>query len=116
MQYQILLDTSANTRQVEDQEKSRFIRSIIDCLNINIDFDPEQAQSMEDKISLRAQLNKFNITIIEDLDGGMQIFANRDKIGEWRKPKYKLKENVAERDPRKKLYMEMCVELWSSFE
>jgi hypothetical protein len=116
MIYQILLDTNAKVREVEDQEKSRFIRSIIDCLNINIDFDPEQAQSMDDKISLRSQLKKFDITIIEDLDGGMQIFAKRDKIGEWRKPKYKLKENIAERDPRKKLYMEMQVELWSSFE
>lgn len=116
MNYSILLDSTANTRHIEEQEKARFIRSILDCLDVNIQFDPEQPQTIEDKIALRAQLTKFKITVIEDLDGGMQIFANRDKIGEWKKPKYKLKENVAERDPRKKVYMEMQVELWSSFE
>jgi len=116
MQYSILLDTNSKTREIEEQEKSRFIRSILDCLDINIDFDPEKHQTIEDKIKLRNNLKQFKITIIEDLNGGMQIFVEKDMIGEWKKPKYKLKENTAERDPRKKLYMEMIVELSSAFE
>ena len=114
--YTVLLETSANTKEIEEQEKARFIRSIIDCLDINIEFDPDKPQTMRDKIVLRNNLKQFNISIIEDLNGGMQIFVDRDPIAEWKKPKYKLKENTAERDPRKKLFLEMNIELWSSFE
>lgn len=116
MRYTILLDKNENTKEAEAQEQARFLKTIIESLDLPIAFNPDETLTIENKIELKKSLDKYNINVITDNDGGMQIFIEQDLIGEFKKCKYKLKENVATRDPNKKLYLEMQVNLWNAFE
>lgn len=116
MKYSILLDSNTKTHPIEEQEQARFIKTIIDCLDVPIEFDPNNYTSIDQKIALKDNLKKYRVSVINDLNGGIQIFFEKDLIAEWKKCKYKLKEDVAEKDPLKKLFLEMQVDFWSIFE
>lgn len=114
----ILLNYSENTRQVEEEEKSRFLRSLLEQMDLPIqDFwSDDTPLSPEQKIKLRGVLYTFGIQVIDDLDGHMQIYLDGEIIGEWQKCTYKLKRDLKELDPRKQLFLEMEVNCWSPFE
>jgi hypothetical protein len=117
MQYTVLLDKNENTKQVELQEQSRFIKSIIEALGVPIEFNSEKPLSVDDRIRLRKELDKYDISIITDIEGGVKIFVKTDLIGEWYKSIYKLKEDLSQRvNPKKKIYLEMTVRFWTTFE
>jgi hypothetical protein len=120
----ILLNHNENTKQIEEEEKQRFLRNLLEQMQIPInDFWATDAPlSVDQTIKLRSILNSFRIQVIDDLDGHMQIFfiddANGDYelVGEWHKCTYKLKRDLKQRDPRKQLYLEMEVNCWTLFE
>jgi hypothetical protein len=72
--------------------------------------------SVEQRIKLRSILVNYNIQVLDDLDGNMQIYVEGELVGEWRKCTYKLKRDIRELDPRKQLYLEMLVDCWTVFE
>lgn len=117
MQYKILLDRNEKTRDVEVQEQSRFIKSLIEALDIPIeDWDTEEPLSFEGKLNLKKTFQKYNINIINDGDSNIKVFVNSDLVGEWFKPKYKLKEDFSKINPKERLYYEMEVNCWSMFD
>lgn len=122
MESVILLNSNENTRQVEEEEKSRFVRSIMDSLGLPVEevWDENGELSVDSKIKLREILLAYEIQVIASADGELQIYHNNDGqevlIGEWKKPQYVLKRDYTARDPRKKLYLEMKVNFWSIFE
>jgi hypothetical protein len=116
MRYTILLSKTENTREVEAQEQARFLKTIIDSLDLPIAYNPDEELTVDKKIELKKSFDKYNINVISDNDGGMQVFVLQDLIGDFKKCKYKLKEDVAQRDPNKKLYIEMQVDFWNAFE
>jgi hypothetical protein len=116
MQYTILLDKHENTKEVEKQEQARFIKTLFDSLEVPIEWDPDEALTIESKLKLRKSLETYNINIINDNDGGVKVFANRDLIGDWFKPHYVLKQDYSQINPNKKLYLEMHVNFWTIFE
>ena len=114
----LLLNHNENTKLVEEEEKNRFLFSLLiemgidlgDLLNANL------ILNIEDKIKLRNLLSAYNVRVIDDLDGHMQVYVDNEIIGEWHKCEYKLKTDLAELDPKKKLYLEMSINYWSIFE
>jgi hypothetical protein len=114
----ILLNSNENTRQVEDEEKTRFVRSVLDSIGIPLEniWDDDGILSVENKIKLRSVLSVYNIKIIDDSDGGLRLYVDQDLVGEWKKCQYVLKKDLSEIDPSKKLYLEMHVDYWSVFE
>lgn len=115
----ILLNSNENTRQVEDEEKSRFVRDVLNSLGIDIEgiWDEDGNLSIENKIKLRKLLSTFNIDIVAEPGGNLQIYhENTYLIGEWKKPQYVLKKDLSQKDPRKRLYVEMRTNYWSVFE
>lgn len=116
MQYTILLSKNENTKEVEAQEQARFVKSVLETLEVPVDLKSEEPLSVDDKIKFRKALNNYNINIINDSDGGLKIFVNKDLIGEWFKCKYILKKDYNQIDPSKKLYLEMQVNFWTIFE
>ncbi len=117
MQYSILLAKDENIKEVEELEQSRFIRTILEAVGIPIDFwEVDQPLSVSDKIKFRDAMSKYDISIIDDMDGGLKIYHEKDIIGEWFKCEYILKKDIGEIDPRKKLFFEMKVNFWSVFE
>lgn len=114
----ILLNHTENTKKVEDEEKTRYLRGILDQMGLPIqDFwTTDGPLSIEQKIKLRGILATYQIQVIDDLDGHMQVYVEGEKVAEWFKCTYKLKRDLRELDPRKQLYLEMEVNCWSLFE
>lgn len=113
----ILIDRD-NFRSAEQQKQHEFVchvlsqmgipeDQLIDCLSEDVkDF------SVEQKIKLRALLNKFNVNVIDDRDGGIKIYLDREIVAEWKKSYFFLKEDPDEIDPSKKIYAEMHMDFW----
>jgi len=114
----ILLSYTENTKKIEDEEQGRFLRNILEQMGVPIqDFWSTDAPlTINQKIKLRGILSTYDIRIIDDLDGNMQIFVADEMVAEWHKCIYKIKKDLREIDPRKQLYIEMLVNCWSLFE
>lgn len=118
----ILLNYNENTRQVEDEEKSKFLKDLLEQMGVPIDniWDDNGFLSIEQKIKLRNILTTYGVKVIDDLDGHMQIYAEGDGklelVGEWQKCTYKIKRDLSEIDKKKQLYLEMEVDCWTLFE
>jgi len=118
MKATILLNYNENTRQVEDEEKTRYLRNILDQMGVPVSefWSTDGPLSVDQRIKLREILRTYGIQVIDDLDGHMQIYVENELVAEWNKCKYKLKRDLREIDPRKQLYLEMEVDCWSLFE
>lgn len=114
----ILLNYNENTKQVEDEEKARYLRSILEQMGLPVQefWTTAGPLSADQRIQLRGILASFSVQVIDDLDGHMQIYVEGEKVAEWFKCTYKLKRDLREIDPRKQLYLEMEVNTWSLFE
>lgn len=114
----LLLNSNENTHAVEDEEKTRFVRSILEIMGVPIDefWIPDEPLLVQDKIKLRTILSTYNIQVIDDSDGGLRMYVDGQLIAEWKKCEYKLKRDLSELDPNKQLYLEMKVDFWSIFE
>jgi hypothetical protein len=114
----ILLNYDENTGQVEEEEKTRFVRSLLDQMGVPIQefWTSDGPLAPQQKIKLRGILATYNIQVIDDLDGHLQMYVEGELIGEWHKCTYKLKRDLRQLDPRKQFYLEMEVNCWSLFE
>jgi hypothetical protein len=116
MKYTVLLDSSSNLREIEAEEQIKFVVSIIEALEIPFEWDSNAPFSVLDKLRLRKVLAQYNASIIDDMEGGIKIFLERDQIAQWHKSTYILKEDLSQVDPRKKLFIEMSCSFDSIFE
>lgn len=113
----ILLNYSDNTKQIEEEEKLRFLRGLLEQMGVPIqEIWMSEALSIDQKIKLRGILATYGIQIIDDLDGLLQVYVEGEKVAEWSKCTYKLKRDLRQIDPRKQLYLEMEVNCWTLFE
>jgi hypothetical protein len=114
----ILLNKSENTRQVENEEKSRFLRDLLEQIGVPLNgiWEADEELSVERRIRLRNLFATFSIQVIDDLDGNMKVFVDKECIAEWSKPLYKLKRDYSELDPKKQIFLEMAIKFWSVFE
>jgi hypothetical protein len=122
MKATILLNHTENTKKVEEEEKTRFLRSILEesGLPIHEFWADDGPLSIQQRMQLRGLLTTYGIQVIDDRDGRMQIWMSMDgekqKVAEWHKCTYRLKMDLSELDPRKRPYLEMEVSCWSLFE
>lgn len=119
MKATILLNNNyREAKQVEEEEKSRYLRGILELMGVPISeiWPSENLLNVEQRIKLRSILATYAVQVIDDLDGHMQIYVEGDKVAEWFKCTYKLKRDLREIDPRKRFYLEMEVNTWSLFE
>ena len=72
--------------------------------------------TVEHKIELRKHMDQFSVTIVDDRDGGIKIFVERDKVAEWKKCTFILREDPSEVNPSKRLYMEISGDIWTIFD
>jgi hypothetical protein len=114
----ILLNRNENTKAVEEEEKYKFLRLLIEQIGIPINefWVNDDLLTVDQRIKLREVLLKYSIQVIDDLDGHMTVFFEGELIGEWNKCTYKLKRDLSQIDPRKQLYLEMEINYWSPFE
>lgn len=118
----ILLNYNENTRKVEEEEQSRFIRDVIESIGLPVNdiWDENGYLSVDKKTELKSILSTFGITVLLSCDGRVEIYNREENddvlIGAWEKPEYVLKRDYKARDPKKKLYLEMKVNYWSIFQ
>lgn len=116
----ILLNYDDNTKQVEEEEKSKFLRSLLEQMGVPVEefwsTTTDKPLSVNQRIKLRSILTTYGIQVIDDLDGHLQIYVEGELVGEWFKCEYKLKKDLRQIDPRKQLYLEMLVNFWTIFE
>src|SRR5665213_3972902 len=117
----VLLNYNENTHQIEEEEKSRFLRGFLEQCFENAPEVSEQIASIwnvdgplstPQKVKLRSVLSTYGIQIVDDLDGHLQIYLENEKAAEWYKPTYKLKRDPSQKDRKKQLYLEMCISYW----
>ena len=119
----ILLNYGENTHQVEDEEKSRFIRDVLEqCFentatieHLHSIWENPGPLSVVKKIELRKLLTHHNILIIDN-EEHLNITLDNEKIGRFEKPTYKLLTDLKISDPRKRVYLEMTFNCWSIFD
>lgn len=121
MKATILINYDENIKKVEEEERNRFLKSLLDQLTIPTDDfwtieDSSLTLSVDQRIKLRQVLLREGIQIIEDLEGFMQVFINNELVGSWNKPHYVLKKDLSQLDPKKQLYIEMNIECWTIYE
>jgi|ERR1035437_4977862 hypothetical protein len=125
MQGTILLNYNENTHQVEEEEKSRFLREFLEntfesspdvSTQIKEIWDVDGPLSAPQKVKMRNILNTYNVMVIDDLDGHMKIYVDNELMAEWLKCSYKLRKDLQVTDPQKRIYLEMHVECWSVFD
>ena len=114
----ILLDYNENTHKVEQEERTRFLYNIICAMELPIDefWDGELKLTANQRIHLREILSSYNVLVIEELDGHMQIYVEDELVAEWFPCTFVLKKDLREINPKKRLYLEMEVNTWSVFE
>ena len=121
----ILLNYNENTHQAEEDEKSRFLREILDkCFQdvpdvanqITTIWDVDGPLSAPQKVKLRNILSTYNIQVIDDLDGHLRVYLEDELMAEWFKCIYKLKKDLQVKDPMKRIYVEMEISWWSVFD
>lgn len=124
MKVTILLDYNENLKKVEEEEKSRFLRSLLQQFFDNTEIAAEIDAIWEtdgpltpvQKVKMRGLLTTYNIQVIDDNDGHLQVFVDNELVAEWRKCTYKLKKELHQIDPKKKMYLEMAINCWSVFD
>jgi hypothetical protein len=116
MQYTILLDKNEKTREVEAQEQSRFIKAVMEALEVPVEWNCDEPLTVSKKIELKKVFAANKINVIDDMDGGIKVFVGNEIVAEWKKCAFKLKIDKTKIDPNKQLYLEMYVNFWTSFE
>jgi hypothetical protein len=118
MQGTILLNYNENVHHVEEEEKTRFLRNILEQMGLPIQefWADDSLLNIEQKIKLRNLMTTYSIQVIDDRDGHLAILVEGELVGEWHKCTYKLRRDPGQLDRRKQLYLEMEVNCWSLFE
>jgi hypothetical protein len=121
----LLLNYNEDTKQVEEKAKKDFLHTILErCFEntpmidrIHAIYDTDEPLTVPKKMELRGILTKYNIAVIDDdVDGALRIFLDTEEIGVFKKPIYRIKTDSQEKDPRKRVYLEMEINFCSSFE
>ena len=127
MESVILLNSNENTRQVEEEEKTRFVQQVLNAIGLPLDdiWNEQNKMNADGRAKMRNLLSTYKLQIIDDAEGGLQIYATIEQpdknqqhslIAEWFKPRYVLKKDLHQIDPRKKLYLEMHCKYHSAFD
>lgn len=104
-------------KKVEEEEQNKFIFYVLESMGVPTDEWPEGFEfSVQDRINMRAVLNKYGVSIIDDRDGGIKIYVDKEVVAEWKKCTYNLREDKSELEHSKRLFYEMHIDCWSLFD
>jgi hypothetical protein len=118
---EVLAADRENAKKIAAQYQFAWIKHVLlQCgLELN-DCFPESNNvndmTVEQKIKLRKVLDFNNILVLDDKDGGVTIYLEKHIIGEWKKPRFELHEDLSQLDPKRKLYTCINIEFWSIFD
>jgi hypothetical protein len=105
---------------VEDEEREIFVREVIAHMDLPgfAEVWPETITQLEEpsqRAKLRKLLGEFQVNIIPDGDRGLKIYVDREVIAEWFKPQVRLRTDMSELRPSKRLFAELMLKYCSVF-
>ena len=113
-------------RLVEAEEQYAFIRNVLIAMNLPLDGCFPESEKFSDftldhKCKLREVLEKFNVLILDDKDGKIEIYIESppekpELVAKWNKCRFDLRQDLSALDPKKRIYAVMHVDYWSVFE
>ena len=114
----LLFNYSDDVTLIEKEERDKFVRAVLESVGIPINdyWKANAILSAEDKIKLRAYTNKEDIFIYERGDSSLEIYVKKDCIAKWNPCSFKLKRDLNQIDPKKRLYVEMTMDFWTIFD
>ena len=81
-----------NFRKVEEEWQYEFVYYILSSIGIPEDIldgcfpeDGIDGFTVDHKIELRKYMKMFDVTIVDDRDGGIKIFVDKQLIADWKK-------------------------------
>lgn len=116
---QIVLCNRNEFKLVEKELRSNFIRNTIIEMGVPLDEVWEENKldfTVNEKIELRNILEKYNILILDDHEGGTKIYLEDQCIAEWKKSRIELVTDYSVIDPNKKIYCKMYIDCKSVFD
>ena len=114
----VILANREDLKNIEMEEQFNFVLNILKLIGIPLDdiVDDVKDFSAENKFKLREILEKFNVLVLDDRDGGIKIFVEKELIADWKKARFELCVDHSELDPRKKSFIKIYIEYWTIFE
>lgn len=116
--HKILLSKNEDIKAFEEEQRQCFLYQLLSNLGVSLSevWEEDTPISILEKIELLKILRQRDLTVIEEIDGSMEVFLKDEKIGEFKKCNYKLKQDLSEKDAKKRLYFEAEVTFWTIFE
>ena len=124
----IRLASRHNFREIEHEWQWEFCFWVLSSMgipeNLLEECLPEDGNfediTAEHKIRLRKHMDTFDVTIIDDRDGGINIYVYTEEqhvlVAEWEKCKFVYKEDPHEVDSVKRIYVEIHADTWTIFD
>lgn len=111
MTYTVLLDVRADRLSAEGEEKAKFLRMVLEAMNVEIDdlWAEGTELSIDTKLKLRGRFNELGLIVLDNVGGTFEVWFESQPIAVMEKPSYVLKRDLDVPDPKKQLYLEMHV-------
>lgn len=116
---QVIFADLNDYKSIIEEEQYLFVYSILSQLDLPLEEilpDSYTEFDRDHKIALRSLLEKFSLNIVDNRDGEIKIYHEKDILAIWKKPLYKRKIDRSEIDRKKRIYIELTLETWSVFE
>jgi len=116
--YKVLLNKNDNIRKFEEEQRHLFLYQILVTAGVPVSEIWEEGAplNISTKINLYQMLQSRGLHVLEEVDGTMTIWAGDEKIGEFYKCKYILKNDLSERNLKNRLYIEAEVQFWTNLD
>jgi len=115
----VILANRDNCREVEEEAKYDFTVHVLEYIEIPAEHLSEclpkggfKKFSAKHKIKLRKLLNSYLVSIVDNRDGELKIFVDKDLVAHWRKSKFVLKRDQNELIRENQLYVEIHIDYW----
>lgn len=107
MKQTYFLNMSEDKQSFEKEEKNKFLKSILEALELNVSnlFDQD---TIDNKIKIKEILKKNNLKVLDE-DDFVVYFENKE-IARMIKPFYKIKKDLSEIDRKNQIYIEAVIE------
>jgi|688.fasta_scaffold1501588_1 hypothetical protein len=102
-----LLNISENKYSFEEEEKQKFLQSILETFELNVS-ELFENKTIENKVKLKNLLYKNNLKTINEED--FIIYFENKEIARMKKPFYKIMKDLSEINRKDQLYIEATIE------
>jgi len=105
----VILVNQQDALEVENEEKVKWALNVLETMGMPVG-DWTIEPTMDNLRKIRRALKEKDLDVIDDTSGGLEIYYRGVLIGEWRKPRYVLREDTREKQYCYRYYLEMHID------